>query len=443
MIEESLPAESGRIDLGSVRSGKVSITEIEAGWQLGYEEITQYSNLQFFAGSSLLNPNSAANSTGGIQVQGRDIILERSQIVAQTLADAPGGNIVINASESLSLTGIAALGDNSSQISNNVNVGATGQGGAIEITTEKLNINPRSFIDNSVFGSGSSGDIEIAASEINLKGAGFLEFQQKYRIDALEGTLQPGSHITGIFAGTGSTGTAGNIKIETDSLNLIEGTIIFTPVFTAGRGGDIDVNATDINLSESAIQSGASVISEPFASVGNIDLNSDRLTVKDGATVINLTFGGASGGNLDVTADSIDLFNTPANSIIGTGLYTNTSLGSGDGGNLNVNANTITMKDAVIAGNTGALLTDGTIIPGGGLGGDINILAKESILASGFISDTDNLELAIGSGVGTSSYSASDGGNLTIDTGKLTVRDGATFGSATLGAGDGGGSVDY
>ncbi|MEN9869121.1 MAG: hypothetical protein RLZZ171_104, partial [Cyanobacteriota bacterium] len=336
-------AESGRIDLGSVGAGQVSISEIAAGWQLGYEEVTQFAELQLLGRSALLNPNTTANSTGGIQVQGSNITLERSQITAQTLADAPGGNIVVNASQSLALSGKAAVGENSSQISNNVRAGATGQGGSIDITTGKLEINPRSFIDNSIFGAGSAGDIKIAATEININGAGFLEFQQKYRIDPLEGNLRPDSRLTGIFAGTGATGTAGDIAIETDALNLTDGAIIFTYVYTAGNGGNINVNANDINLKASAIQNGGAVNSLATASMGDINLTSDRLKVSDGATVINLTFGDVSTGNINVVADSIDLSNSPPESIIGTGLFTNTTFGSGEGGNLNVSANTITL----------------------------------------------------------------------------------------------------
>jgi filamentous hemagglutinin family protein len=431
-------AESGRIEVGSVRQGQVSIQPIAAGWQLGYEAVTQFGELQLLDRSALLNPNLTANSTGGIQVQGSKIFLERSQIAAQTQADATGGNIVVNGSESLTLSGTAAVGANSSQISNNVVPGGTGKGGSIEITTGKLEINPRSFIDNSIFGSGSAGNIKIVAQEIDINGAGFLEFQQKYRLDALEGNLRPGSRITGIFAGTATTGTAGNITIETDTLNLTDGAIIFTPVFTAGQGGNINVSAQEINLSASAIQNGGATESTEIASLGNINLTSDRLIVKDGATVINATFGDVSGGNINVTANAIDLSNKIPESIIATGLFTNTTMGSGAGGDLKVNANTINIQDAVIASNSGAIFPSGRIISLGGLGGDIQIQATESINLSGVVIDNSNPELSVGAGIGTSTFSASKGGNLTVDTGKLLVRNGASLASSTFNAGDGG-----
>jgi len=431
-------AESGRIDLGSVADGEVSIASIAAGWQLGYEGVSQFASLELLAGSALLNPNLTANSTGGIQVRGSEITLERSQITAATLADEVGGNIVVSATESLTLTGVAEVGENASQISNNVRGDGIGRGGSIAIATGKLDVDPRSFIDNSIFGSGRAGDIEIVATEINLNGAGFLESQQKYRLDPLQGNLEPGSRITGIFAGTATIGEAGDINIETDTLNITDGAIIFAPVFTAGSGGNINISAANIALNASSIQAGGSVASTPAASIGNINLNSDRLQVSDGAIVINATFGNAPGGNLEIVASSIDLNTTPTESILATGLFTNTAVGLGEGGNLLVNADTINLKDAVIASNSGAILPNGTIITSGGLGGNIDVTAEESITASGIIFNASNPQLSIGAGIGTSTYSASDGGNSTVKTGNLTIEEGANFSSATFGAGDGG-----
>ena len=433
-------AESGRIDLGSVAEGQVSITEISAGWQLGYEGVTQFADLQLLAGSSLLNPNFSPNSAGGIQVQGSNVILERSQITAQTLADTPGGNVVINASESLSLSGVGENAVTSSQIVNDVSPEASGQGGTISIATGRLNIDPRSFIGSTTFGAGNAGDISISATDINITGTGFLEFQQIYQLNAFNGTLQPGDRNTGIFAGTATTGTAGDIKIETNSLNLREGAIIFNPVFTAGIGGNIDITATDTVLSASALEIGAGLGSIASASLGDINLATERLEVIDGATIINLTFGEVTGGDINITADdSIELRNSPLNTIVQTGIITSTTLGSGDGGDISIRANTITMDDAGISSISGAILPpNGEIVPFGGSGGNINIQADESIEASGILVSPLDPEVTISAGIGTSTYSASDGGDLTVTTDKLIIRDGASFVTTTFGAGNGG-----
>ena len=433
-------AESGRIDLGSVASGQVSITEIAAGWQLGYEEIAQLGDLQLLAESSLINPNSAANPTGGIQVQGRNITLERSQITAQTLGDRPGANILVNAAESLSLTGRAAPGGNSSQIVNDVVAEATGQGGVIEIATGKLNIDPRSLIGSTTFGAADAGEIKIAATDIDITGTGFTEFQQQYQLAPFNGTLTADERNTGIFAGTATTGKAGNITIDANSLNLTEGAIIFNPVFTAGRGGDININASEIKLDASALEIGGGIGSVTSASLGDINLIATNLDVANGATIINLTFGDASGGDINLMVDgAIDLRDSPLSSIVPTGILANTSIGSGNGGDIEIRTNTLNIKDASIASNSGAIIPpDAEVISSGGSGGNINIQAAQSIEASGIITSPVDPEITAASGIGTSTYTSSDGGNLTIDTSNLIIRDGAEFASATLGAGDGG-----
>ena len=433
----TIAVESGRIELGSVRLGEVSIAEAASQWQLGYTGVAELGTIELSNESALVNPNLADNSTGGIQLQGSNISLERSQITAQTLADVSGGDIIINATESLTLSGVAEAGENASQISNNVINNSGGAGGSIEITTGNLTINPRSFIDNSIFDSGRTGDIRIAAKEINLNGAGFAEFQQRYRVDVLEGNLQPGSRITGIFAGTANTGTAGDISIETGSLDLTNGAIIFTPVFTTGNGGNINITADSVNLDASAIQNGGGRNSTASATLGNINLNSDRLNVTNGATVINATFGGVAGGDINIVAEEIDLNNSSSDSLLASGLFTNTTLGSGAGGNLNITASNIRIDDAVIASNSGALLQDERVISVGGNGGNILIRASETIEVSGVVFD-NSPELFSNSGIRASTYTTADGGNLTVETNRLILREGGNLASATTGAGDGG-----
>ncbi len=428
-------AESGRIDLGSVAAGEVSITEIAAGWQLGYEAVTQLAALELLAESSLGNPNFISNPDGGIQLQGNNITLERSQVTAPTLGNSPGADINLKAVESISLKGL--IEDDmvsGSQILNEVSAEASGNGGEINIETGRLNIEQRSFISTTTFGAGDGGNVNVQASDINITGTGFAEFQQTFQLGALSGTLQPEDRGTGIFIGTVTTGEAGSLTIDTGSLSLSEGSIIFSPLFTAGMGGDINVNATDIEISASALQGGGRPGSVESALSGDINLETERLIVRDGGTIANGTVGDAVGGDINLTAaESIELRDSPIDSLILTGIYSNTLLGSGAGGNININTGNLTIEDALISSNTGALLADGTILSVGGLGGSINIQADEGIEARGIPANP----LLI-TGISTTTFTSSDAGNLEISTGKLIIRDGAEFGSATLGAGNGG-----
>ncbi len=430
----TVTAESGIIDLGSVAQGQVSITDVTAGWQLEYSGVTQFAELKLLAGSSLLNANSLANPDGEIQVQGSKITLERSQISAPALGDNPGADITISATDSLSLQG--TTGSNlisGSQIVSEVSPTASGQGGAIKIETGQLNISDRSFISTMTFGSGAGGNIDLTARDINITGTGFVEFQRDFQNAAFIGTLLPSDRTTGIFTGTAAAGTSGNLMIDASSLNLNNGAVIFSPVFTTGTGGNLNITVPEIQINASAIQTGTRGNLES-AAAGDINLETERLKIQDGGTILNITFANAAAGKINLTAtESIELSNTPAGALLVTGIYANTSFGLGTGGEINIDTNQLKMNNSLIVSNSGSVLADGTIISAGGKGGNISIQADESIEAGGLPSNP-----AFTSGIGTSTYSASDAGNLTISTGKLTIRDGVDFASATVGSGQGG-----
>ncbi|MGF1539013.1 MAG: filamentous hemagglutinin N-terminal domain-containing protein [Pleurocapsa sp.] len=384
------------------------------------------SQLQITAGGQLTVRNDGTGNSGNLEVAADNIFVTSGGGITAASQVGRGGNINLQVADNLSLIG-------SSQIAND-NFGAQ-TGGAIAIETDRLQISDRSFITTTTFAAGDGGNIDILANNIEITGTGFTEFQENFQLAALSGTLQAGTRGTGIFIGTAATGTAGNLIIDTESLNLSEGAIIFSPVFTAGTGGDLNITATDINLNASALQIGAGVGSLESGSAGDINLETERLRVNDGGTVINLTFGNAAGGDIKITAsDFIELRDSPLESIVLTGIYTNTSVGLGSGGDININTGNLTIEDAVIASNTGALLPDGSILSVGGLGGNINIQADETIEVGGIPANLAFLS----SGMGTTTYSASAAGDLTISTGKLIVRDGADFSTATLGAGEGG-----
>ena len=383
--------------------------------------------LQISEAGQLTVRNDGTGDAGNLAVVADTISLSNGAGITAATKVGKGGNINLQVKDSLSLTG-------SSQISSD-NFGA-GEAGVINIEADLIDISDRSFITTTTFAAGDAGNINIMATDLDITGTGFAEFQQNFQLAALTGTLQPGTRGTGIFIGTAATGTAGHLTIDTESLSLSEGAIIFSPVFTAGMGGDININASDIKLNASALQAGAGVESTKSGRSGNINLETERLEVRDGGTVINLTFGDAAGGNVNIIAtESIELIDSPLEAIVLTGIYTNTSIGLGIAGDVNINTGKLTVEDAVIGSNTGALLPDG-VIPIGGSGGNINIQADDSIELGGI--PANPAFSFSGSGIGSTTYSASDAGNITISTGKLVISDGASFSVATLGAGNAG-----
>ncbi len=192
-------------------------------------------------------------------------------------------------------------------------------------------------------------------------------------------------------------------------------------------GGAIQVQGAQVTLT-----GGSAILADTFGSYNGtgIQIEAKQLTVGDGAFVSASTFGAGAGGNLSVVAsESVELigqgsFNLLAQLLTGTfnpisdranGLFT-LSGGAGVAGNITINTSQLTLRDGAVGLATTFLA---------GQGGNLSVTASESV------------EL-INSGLLTGTAGSGTAGNLSIDTGKLIVRDGAVVGTSTLNTGAGG-----
>lgn len=383
--------------------------------------------LQVTDGGQVTVRNDGVGNAGNLNIKANSISLDtKGGITAATQAGS-GGRINLQVTDSLKL-------NRGSQISSD-NFGG-GSGGEISIKTNTLNISDSSFLTTTAFDSGNGGNITVDATDsIEIIGTGFTQFQQTFQRDSLAGTLKPGTRGTGIFIGTAKTGEAGDLKINTGLLRLRDGAAIFGPIFTDGIGGNITIDATDsIEIIGSALQIDAGVNSSEQAEAGNIRVKTEQLALRDGATIINATFGNATGGDIEISAAKfIELNNTPPGAFLFTGIYANTSIGQGQGGDINLKTERLDIQDGFITSNTGAFVRDGLVVSGGGKGGNIAIEVGDKIEIMALPSESRFV-----SGISSSSYSNAPAGNIEIVTDKLLVQDGSEISSAALGSGDGG-----
>ncbi|BAY62915.1 filamentous hemagglutinin family outer membrane protein [Calothrix brevissima NIES-22] len=308
-----------------------------------------------------------------------------------------------------------------------------GSGGNIIIDTGKLTISDRAFLSASTFGNGTGGDINIRATDsVEIVGTGFAEMQGTFQVGALLGSLKPSDRGTGIFMSNSGAGSSGNLNLQTPSLMMRNGGIITNLTFSQGVGGNLNIFASDIiDLNGSAIQTGNVIGSTGTA--GNIKIDTKQLLLQDGATFVSATFGNGLGGSIDINAtDSVQIQRTPIGAALLTGIYTNSTFGTGRGGDLRIDTGKLFVETGVIGSNTGTSTPAG-VIPFGGPGGNVIVNASESVEIAGVLPDP-----RFPSGLGTTGFSASRSGDLTINTKKLILREGADASTATLGAGIGG-----
>ena len=461
----NLTAEQGKVELGSVQSeGLVTLIPTTSGWNLSYEQVSNFQDINLTAAASI---DVSGNTGGEVQVIGRNISLtDGSAILGNTTGGSTGGTLNLKATETLEVIGVSSADPFSTTISTDVDFAATGNGGKIQIDAKKLIVTDGGQIGSGTFGRGDGGVVEVEAENIELKSGGDFGpsglfttaefgtgnggeiFVKTGRLLVTEGarissqTFSDGDagnlnikakdiQIIGTFATTfgefssslstssfSPAANGGNIKVETDTLKLIDGGQIQASTFGSGNAGELEIQAKEIGISGA---SPTGKISGIFANVeegadgngGLISLQTESLRLLDGGQINTSAFGSGSGGTLEVKA-----FDIEASRFSGefpSGLFSDTNFGRG--GNLDIDTTTLGLSGGAQIGSTTF---------GEGNAGSLNIQAQEVDL-SGFVSELGSSGLFSTAIVGTG-----NGGQLNVTTNKLTVRDGATISASNF-----------
>jgi len=413
----TLKTAGGRIELGSVGANSfVSLNPIDRGYALGYESVSNFRDIQL-SGSATVDASGLGG--GDIQVRGRQVTLtEGSQLEASTLGAEPGGTLNVTASESVELIGTSADGHYVSGLFTVVYSEATGVGGNLTVETGRLSVRDGAAVNADTYGFGAGGTLAVRASEL-------VE---------LIGTSADGQFPSGLSTAVweGATGTGGNLTVETGRLIVRDGAAVNVQTYDFGAGGSLTVRASElVELSGTSADGhfpsalSTSVLQGATGTGGNLTVETGRLIAQDGAVVSAATFGQGAGGTLAVRAsESVELSGTSADGQFPSGLSTAVQPGAtGTGGNLTVETGRLIAQD-------GAVVSTATY--GQGAGGTLAVIASESVELIGTSADSDR-----GSGLFTAVQPGGTGagGNLTLETRRLILRDGAVVSAATSGAG--------
>lgn len=373
-----------------------------------------------------------------------------------TFGNGNVGSININARDTVSLSALSSLaGQSSSAIFNNVDSGAVGNSGGINIKTGSLLASDESLILSSVAGRGNSGAISIEARDtVALTGVGDLTLGVNGFDDA-RGTIFSSSvefggvgNSGGILIKTGNlsldssqinsstagTGDAGNIIIEArDGVALLRGSDMFTEVTCAcesrgggvggvGKGGDIRITTGSLLLD---IGANLRADTEAKGDGGNIIINArERVVFKSDSD----DFSG--GAFTQVEPDAVGkggdiVINTPILSISGSQEVNTRTQGQGDAGgifiNVGTNAGTVSLTGEDVRITSGASQRGrkpGTF----GNGGNIEINADLLSINNGARIFAD------------SEFSDGSAGNININSDRIHLNNNSSISANTLSA---------
>jgi filamentous hemagglutinin family protein len=335
----NLIADGGRIEVGSVGSSSlVSISPIDKGWQLGYAGVPSFQDISLSKKASIDTSSDA--SAGEIQVQGRNIKLTDGSAIFAFTGSQPGGTVSVNASDTLEVTGtgVSELGPLPSTIYTAVSSEGTGTGGNLTLQSRRLIARGGSQIGADTYGAGKAGNVVIQASESVL-------------INGFPTAI-------GTFVQAEGTGSGAQLTLETQRLRLEDGGQLITGTVGKGKGGTLDVKASE---STELIGEGSAISSLNIASGdgGVIILKTPKLIVRDKAKITVSGQGTGNAGDISIQSNSINLANQGA--IEATAF-------SGNGGNISLN-----VKDYLLMGGESIITTEAGTNETGGNGGSIFI----------------------------------------------------------------------
>jgi large exoprotein involved in heme utilization and adhesion len=315
------------------------------------------------------------------------------------LGDARGGDLNVNVSESIQMSG----SDNG-------------------LLSDLLTVLPASQLNDflAMLSPNASSALE------RVQGSGLLSISAKLE------TLQPGA--------SADAGTGGDVRINTGRVSLQDGSEMSAYTFGQGKGGNVLVNASDsielIGTTPTNIVGGLFALTYASGDGGDLTVNTRQLIARDGSAVAATNLlGTGNGGNVTVNAsDSVELSGTSPDGRIPSNLSAGTAGPRGNSGDLVVNTSRLIVRD-------GAALATST--NGFGQGGDLTVNATESVELSGEAAAGLNPTLIASDTFGQvfnpeTGQTAGKAGNLTINTQRLIVRDGAVVSASTWGTGEGG-----
>ena len=352
---------------------------------------------------------TSTGSSGDISVTADEIVGQGSGSIT-TFAFGPGqgGRIFVKASD-VSFNGGSAAGPSG------IFAGAIlGQGGGLELESDRLTVSGGAQIAANTFGPGNGADITIRSQEIDLSGT------------------SPNGNPTGILTGVerdNAPGSAGNIFLQAEQIRVGEGARIAVNTLGPGDAGVLMIEATQMDLEGAVLTPQGPKYSGLFATVdptatgqgGQIVLDVDTLNVSDGARVLAATAGAGDAGDVTINANEVNLVGQ--NELGPSSLLTSAIVGPGAGGTIEVNANELNATDGAVISASNFLIGTGAP-PGQGPAGVV-------------ILNVDQLTLSDEAQVTTASAGGAEG-DIEINANILTLRRGGNINANAFGPAPGG-----
>ncbi len=270
----------------------------------------------------------ATGRAGEIEVSAGDLSITNGALLFSTTSgNGNAGNVTLNIRNNAIFDGLNFYLSNgvpiisTSGVQSNVESGAIGNGGDVTIKAGNLSITKgaqiqtivRQGFDNTLAGQGNAGKVTINVD-------GVLKLDGISDTFTFNGVNQSYPSLIATALDFGATGSAGEIEVSAGDLSITNGAQLFSSTFGNGNAGDVKINVrNDANFdglnfyysngapisSNSGIQSKVEL--GAIGKGGNIDLTAKSVSLSDGAQITVSSEGQGDAGNISIQAETLRL----------------------------------------------------------------------------------------------------------------------------------------
>ncbi len=377
----------------------------------------------------------AIGDAGGVTITTDNLNLTNGgQVSASTFGEGSAGSVEITARDRIIIDGESLDGFPPSGATSFVNRGAIGDAGGVTITTGSLTLTNGGRVSASTFGLGNAGSVNITATDT-------ITFDGETSFGFASGAF------SGVFPG--AVGNAGNVNITTGSLSLTNGGEVSASTLGRGDGGLVNITAMDtVTIDGEAlfgIPSGvfSGVFPGAVGNAGDVSITTGSLTLTNGGSVSASTSGQSDAGSVNITA--MDSVTIDGETSFGFGSGVTSQVNSGAEGNaegVTITTGSLSLTnggrvgaDTFGQGNTGFVIItamdtvtiDGETSVGipSSITSLVNLEAKGNV--EGVTITTGSLSLTNGGRVDASIFGQSDAGSVNITAMDTVTIDGKTL----------------
>lgn len=401
-----LNAPGGRVELSGVKnSGIVGLSLDQNNLSLSFPDDVVLADVLL---TNQAQVNVSADGGGSIAVHAQSLEINQGSLLLAGISfgrgetGAQAGDIELNTTGNITL--------DRGFIFNDLQENAVGKGGNIKVTTNKLSVINSSVMAASTFGLGDAGSL-------------FINAKEAISFDA------PSSAFSTVELN--GQGNSGNIYIDTGSLSVTNGAELSVSTFNKGDAGNLIINANTVSLDgedSNGFRSGifSQLRDNAIGKGGSIEINTDSLSVTNGALVVANTRGQGNAGSIKINArDTVSVDGTSSRGLSSAVTSRVVETGVGHGGSIEISTGSLFVTN-------GAQLQATT--NGNGNAGTIKIDARDTVSFDG----TSSRGFSSGAFSSVQQNAIGQGGSIEIITGSVSITNGGILIASTNGQGNAG-----